>query len=143
MFNIIEHVMSLKDLQSLITTPQMGADEIMKCALGVRTTEVEAYCALATRGPANVLEIAGLLGKSRSTSQRLLQNLVDKGLASREEKLIGLGGYQYRYVAVSPELMKKTVKRTLDIWYERMLKELDRLPNKLEEMSKQCIRSLE
>ena len=121
----------------------MGADEIMKCALGVRTTEVEAYCALATRGPATVLEIAGLLGKSRSTSQRLLQNLVDKGLASREEKLIGLGGYQYRYVAVSPELMKKTVKRTLDIWYERMLKELDRLPNKLEEMSKQCIRSLE
>jgi len=143
MFNIIEHVMSLKDLQSLITTPQMGADAIMKCALGVRATEVEAYCALAMSGPTTVQEIADLLGKSRSTAQRLLQNLVDKGLASREEKLIGLGGYQYHYVAVSPERMKKAVKRTLDLWYERMLKELDGLPDKLEEMGRQCTKRLD
>lgn len=54
MFNIIEHDMSLKDLQSLISTPTMKADAIMRCVLGVRTTEIEAYCTLVTGGPALV-----------------------------------------------------------------------------------------
>ncbi|UCD44401.1 MAG: helix-turn-helix domain-containing protein [Candidatus Bathyarchaeota archaeon] len=132
--------MSLKDLQSLITTPQMGADAIMKCALGVRTTEMEAYCTLVTGGPATVQDVAERLGKSRPTAQRLLQNLVDKGLASREERLIGLGGYQYIYSPVPPEAMKVAVRETLDRWYRRMLNELDDLPSKLDEMGLRCQR---
>ncbi|MBQ04212.1 hypothetical protein CL673_05820 [Candidatus Bathyarchaeota archaeon] len=35
--------------------------------------------------------MAERLGKSRSTAQWVLRNLVDKGLANREEPLIGLG----------------------------------------------------
>jgi predicted transcriptional regulator len=141
MFNIIEHVMSLKDIQSLISTPNMQADAIMKCALGVRTTEMEAYCALVTRGPSTVQDIAETLGKSRSTAQRLLQNLAGKSLASREEQLIGLGGYQYHYRAASPEKMKKAVRETLDKWYSRMIEELDNLPEKLDEMGKNCLKA--
>ena len=139
MFNIIEHVMSLKDLQSLITTPDMSANEIMKCALGVRTTEIEAYCTIVTGGASTVQEVADRLGKSRSTAQRILQNLVDKGLARREEKLIGLGGYQYVYRPVSPKTMKKAVRQSLDRWYERMITELDALPEKIEEMGRSCM----
>jgi predicted transcriptional regulator len=138
-FNIIEHVMSLKDLQSLITTPDMSANEIMKCALGVRTTEIEAYCTIVTGGASTVQEVADRLGKSRSTAQRILQNLVDKGLARREEKLIGLGGYQYVYRPVSPETMKKAVRESLDRWYERMIGELEALPEKIEEMGRSCM----
>jgi predicted transcriptional regulator len=139
MFNIIEHRMSLKDLQSLITTPDMSADEIMRCALGVRATEIEAYCAVVTGGASTVQEVADRLGKSRSTAQRILQNLVDKGLARREEKLIGLGGYQYVYRPVSPETMKEAVRESLDRWYERMIGELDALPEKIEEMGRSCM----
>ncbi len=139
MFNTIEHRMSLKNLQSLITTPDMSADEIMKCALGVRTTEIEAYCAVVTGGASTVQEVADRLGKSRSTAQRILQNLVDKGLARREERLIGLGGYQYIYRPVSPETMKKAVRESLDRWYERMISELDALPEKIEEMGRSCM----
>jgi predicted transcriptional regulator len=139
MFNTIEHRMSLKDLQSLITTPDMSADEIMRCALGVRATEIEAYCAVVTGGTSTVQEVADRLGKSRSTAQRILQNLVDKGLARREERLIGLGGYQYVYRPVSPETMKKAVRLSLDRWYERMIGELDALPEKIEEMGRSCM----
>ena len=131
--------MSLKNLQSLITTPEMSADKIMRCALGVRTTEIEAYCAVVTGGASTVQEVADMLGKSRSTAQRILQNLVDKGLALREEKLIGLGGYQYVYRPVSPETMKKAVKQALDKWYERMIGELDALPEKIEVMGRSCL----
>ncbi len=140
MFNSIEHSMSLKDLQSLIATPQMSADAIMRCALGVRTTEMEAYCALATGGSSSVTNVAERIGKSRPTAQRLLQNLVDKGLAHREENLIGLGGYQYMYSAVPPEIMKLAVRESLDRWYQRMIRELDDLPSKLDEMGQRCLR---
>jgi predicted transcriptional regulator len=139
MFNIFEHDMSLRELQSLITTPTMGADAIMRCALGVRTTEIEAYCTLVTAGPSTVQDVAEGLGKSRSTAQRLLQNLAEKGLAVREERLIGLGGYQYVYSAVPPETMRAAIKETLRQWYERMISELDRLPEKLEEMGRSCL----
>ena len=139
MFNTIEHGMSLKDLQSLITTPDMSANEIMRCALGVRATEIEAYCAVVTGGASTVQEVADRLRKSRSTAQRILQNLVDKGLASREEKLIGLGGYQYVYHPVSPETMEKAVRESLDRWYEKMIGELDALPEKIEEMGRSCM----
>jgi len=132
--------MSLKELQSLITTPDMGADEIMRCALGVRTTEMEAYCAIVSAGASTVQEVAERLGKSRSTAQRLLLNLVEKGLAAREERLIGLGGYQYVYRALPPERMRAAIEETLKLWYERMLSELDRLPAELEEMGQRCLR---
>ena len=132
--------MSLRELQSLITTPTMGADAIMRCALGVRTTEIEAYCTLVTAGPSTVQDVAEGLGKSRSTAQRLLQNLAEKGLAIREERLIGLGGYQYVYSAVSPETMRAAIKETLRQWYERMVSELDGLPEKLEEMGQRCLK---
>jgi predicted transcriptional regulator len=139
MFNIFEHNMSLKDLQSLITTPTMGADAIMRCALGVRTTEIEAYCTLVTAGPSSVQEVADGLGKSRSTAQRLLQSLVEKGLAGREERLIGLGGYQYIYRAIPPGRMRTAIEEALRQWYERMLSELNGLPEKLEEMGRSCL----
>ncbi len=132
--------MSLKELQSLITTPDIGADEIMRCALGVRTTEMEAYCAIVSGGASTVQEVAERLGKSRSTAQRLLLNLVEKGLAAREERLIGLGGYQYVYRAVPPERMRAAIEENLKLWYERMLSELDRLPAELEEMGQRCLR---
>jgi hypothetical protein len=34
--------------------------------------------------------------------------------------------------------MKDSVKDTLDIWYGRMIQELDKLPDKIEEMSARC-----
>ena len=111
----------------------------MRCALGVRTSEIEAYCALIASGPTSVLEVAQSLGKSRPTAQRLLQNLVEKGLAVREERLIGLGGYLYVYIPVPPESMKATIEETLELWYRRMLSELERLPEKLEEMGRSCL----
>jgi predicted transcriptional regulator len=101
---------------------------------------MEAYCVLVTVGPSSVQQVAEKIVKSRPTAQRLLQNLVDKGLAIREEHLIGLGGYQYVYSAVSPEVMKEAVRETLKKWYQRMMKEIDNLPTRLDEMGQRCIR---
>jgi predicted transcriptional regulator len=126
--------MSLRELQSLINAPELGADELMRCTLGVKTSEVEAYCALSGLGLTNVQEVAERLGKSRPTTQRLLQSLVEKGLSTREEELIGLGGYKFVYRAVDSNRLKVAIREMLDRWYKRMVEELDDLPVKIEEM---------
>ena len=121
-------------MQSLIKAPELSADDLMRCTLGVKMTEVEAYCALSGLGLTNVQEVAERLGKSRPTTQRLMQSLVEKGLATREEELIGLGGYKFVYRAVPPERLKVSIREMLDKWYDRMVEELNDLPTKIEEM---------
>jgi predicted transcriptional regulator len=126
--------MLLWELQSLIKAPDLCADDLMRCTLGVKMAEVEAYCALSGLGLTDVQEVAERLGKSRPTNQRLIQSLVEKGLATREEELIGLGGYKFVYRAVPPERLKVSIKEMLDKWNGRMVKELNDLPAKIEEM---------
>jgi predicted transcriptional regulator len=126
--------MSLRELQSLINTPNLGADDLMMCTLGVKTAEVEVYCALSGLGKTTVKEVAERLDKSRPTTQRLLQSLVEKGLATRNEELIGIGGYKYVYQAVSPEKLRASIMEMLDRWYRKMVEELEDLPFKIEEM---------
>lgn len=126
--------MSLKEIQSILNAPEIGPEELIKCALGIKTTEIQAYCVLVNLGPVTIQDATERLNKSRSTAQRLLQNLVEKGLATREEELIGLGGYKYIYRAVPPERLRESIRDTLDRWYRRMLDELDDLPQKIAEI---------
>ena len=128
------NMMSLKEIQSILNATNLGPDEIIKCALGVKQTEIQAYCLLANRGPLGIQEASEHLKKSRSTAQRLLQNLVEKGLATREEELIGLGGYKYLYRAVPPDRLKESITEILERWFKRMMEELEDLPQKIEEM---------
>ncbi|MCW4051367.1 MAG: MarR family transcriptional regulator [Candidatus Bathyarchaeota archaeon] len=126
--------MSLREIQNIVNAAQIGPEELIKCALGIKTTEIQAYCVLVSRGPVTIQEATEHLGKSRSTAQRLLQNLVEKGLATREEELIGLGGYKFIYRPVPPERLKTAIEDTLEKWYHRMLSELDDLPEKIVEL---------
>jgi len=126
--------MSLRELQSIINAPDLGADDLMRCTLGIKTAEVEVYCALSGLGKTTVQDVAARLDKSRPTTQRLLQSLVEKGLATREEELIGLGGYKFVYTAVPPEKLKASIRSMLDKWYGKMVEELETLPQKIEEM---------
>ncbi len=123
--------MSLRDIQHIVNAAEIGPEELIKCALGIKTTEIKAYCVLVNKGPITIQEATDYLGKSRSTAQRLLQNLVEKGLATRDEELIGLGGYKFIYRAVPPSRLKDSIESTLEKWYRRMLCELDELPQKI------------
>jgi len=104
---------------------------VVKCTLGLRAAELEAYLVLARQESVTAQEMSALIGRSRPTAQRLLQVLVSKGLATRQESLIGRGGYIYRYQAVPPERVKMLVREMLEKWYSRMLTYLDELPEGL------------
>ena len=127
--------MSLREIQNILNTQNIGPEELMRCALGIKTTEIRAYCILVNNGPITIQEATQYMNKSRSTAQRLLQNLVEKGLAIRDEELIGLGGYKFIYEPVPPEMLKASIKDALDRWYNKMMEELDDLPEKIAEIS--------
>jgi predicted transcriptional regulator len=136
MFTIIEHTnMSIIDIMNLLNRDQLTPQEIIKCTLGIKSTEIQAYCILANKGPVTIQEATEVLGKSRSTAQRLLQNLVEKGLATREEELIGLGGYKYVYKPVPPERIKWTIQMNLEQWYNKMQTELESFPEKIKQIN--------
>ena len=127
--------MSLIDIMNLLNRDQLTPQEIIKCTLGIKSTEIQAYCILANKGPVTIQEATEVLGKSRSTAQRLLQNLVEKGLATREEELIGLGGYKYVYKPVPPERIKWTIQMNLEQWYNKMQTELESFPDKIKQIN--------
>ena len=123
--------MDLIDILNILNSDEITPQEIIKCSLGIKPTEIQAYCILVNKGPITIQEATDFLGKSRSTAQRLLQNLVEKGLASREEELIGLGGYKYVYKPITPERLKETISKNLDSWYQKMRSELEDFPEKI------------
>ena len=127
--------MSLREIQNILNAQSIGPEELMRCALGIKTTEIRAYCILVNKGPITIQEATEFMNKSRSTAQRLLQNLVEKGLAIRDEELIGLGGYKFIYRSVPPEMLKVSIKDSLDRWYKKMIEELDDLPEKIAKLS--------
>lgn len=123
--------MSLIDIMNILTAEEVTPQDLLKCALGIKRTEIQAYCVLVNKGPITIQEATDFLGKSRSTAQRLLQNLVEKGLATREEELIGLGGYKYVYKPVPPERLRWTISMNLEQWYNKMQIELEAFPEKI------------
>jgi len=127
--------MSIIDIMNLLNRDQLTPQEIIKCTLGIKSTEIQAYCILANKGPVTIQEATKILRKSRSTAQRLLQNLVEKGLATREEELIGLGGYRYVYKPVPPERIKWTIQMNLEQWYNKMQTELESFPEKIKQIN--------
>ena len=131
MFTTIEHSMSLIDIMNILNSKEVTPQDLLKCALGIKRTEIQAYCVLVNKGPITIQEATDFLGKSRSTAQRLLQNLVEKGLATREEELIGLGGYKYVYKSIPPERLRWTISMNLEQWYNKMQMELEEFPEKI------------
>jgi predicted transcriptional regulator len=132
--------MSLIDIMNIINIEEVSPQELLKCALGIKRTEIQAYCLLVNKGPITIQEATDFLGKSRSTAQRLLQNLVEKGLATRAEELIGLGGYKYVYKPIPPERLRWTISMNLEQWYNKMQTELEAFPEKIMKINCEYLR---
>ncbi|MEM2146593.1 MAG: helix-turn-helix domain-containing protein [Candidatus Jordarchaeaceae archaeon] len=110
----------MEEMRAQIAAGKLEAEDIIKCALGIRDLEVKTYFTL-LEGPMQVQEIADKLHRNRSTIQRSLTNLISKGLATRRTKSIARGGYYYEYEAAPASEVKKMVREALDQWYEKML----------------------
>ena len=80
--------------------------DLLCCAFGLRNSEIDTYFSLIS-GPKTVEEITDLIGKDRSTVQRVLNRLLNKNLVERSKHFIERGGYYYEYSAKSTDTVGK------------------------------------
>jgi predicted transcriptional regulator len=107
-----------------MTGQKVEASDVMHCFLGLRTLEIDVYFSL-LKGQATVKETSEALGRNRSTIQRAIQNLVQRGFAYRRTRTLRKGGYVYIYEAVSLSTLKDLIKDALDSFYKQIVTFLD------------------
>jgi predicted transcriptional regulator len=108
-----------------------GCEDMVKCVLGLKALDIEAYKALLEHGPLTAEKLGDLLNRERSTAYRSLQNLISCGIVYRETRSIESGGYYYKYVAIDPQELKKMVKKNVDEWYQQMNELIEKLDDKI------------
>jgi predicted transcriptional regulator len=113
------HRMTARD--ALVGLFEKGFDkpsDLLCCAFGLRNTEIDAFFSLMS-GPRTVKEIALKIGRDRSTIQRILTKLCQKGLVEQEERTFDRGGYYYMYRAVSSIDVRDQILSQLEEWYNQ------------------------
>lgn len=118
--------MKLIGVRELMSRKQMEVSDVMHCFLGLRSLEIDVYFYL-LKGAATVKEVAEAMGRNRSSVQRAIQNLVQRGFAGRRSRTLRKGGYVYIYEGASLVTVKKLLKESLDSFYQQIVNFLDRL----------------
>ncbi|MFX1509476.1 MAG: helix-turn-helix domain-containing protein [Promethearchaeota archaeon] len=116
--------MAMLGVQRIMTGQNVEVSDVMHCFLGLRTLEIDVYFNL-LKGQATVKEVATALRSNRSSVQRAIQNLVQRGFAHRRTRTLRKGGYEYVYEAVNLATMKDLIKGALDTFYQQIEEFLD------------------
>lgn len=91
-------------------------DEVMSCVFGIDDHETRAYLVLCQQPGSTIAELAAALERDRSTANRSLSTLHDRGLVRRDRRLLDGGGYVYQYTAVALPQTKAMLHEALDAW---------------------------
>lgn len=116
--------MALLGVSRLMSSQKVEASDVMHCFLGLRNLEIDVYFYL-LKGEVTVKDVADALGRNRSTIQRAIQNLVNRGFANRRTRTLRKGGYVYIYEAVNLITLKTMIKELLDSFYHQIVEFLD------------------
>lgn len=113
------------NLRDLMLADESDFEEVMRCVFGIQTHETRTYLELLDRPGSTVAEVADHLGKDRSSVNRSLTKLLEKGLVRREHRLLETGGYVYQYTAVPLAEIQENMHEALDEWCSFMHGKID------------------
>jgi predicted transcriptional regulator len=107
--------MHLDKIQAWLKLEETTPEEILAALFELTETEAKAYFLL-TRRQLTVHELCTKMRKDRTTAQRVLQNLVDKGLAHRivERSKAKSKNYTYRPILLMD--LKYRMNEIIDNW---------------------------
>ncbi|APW97016.1 TrmB family transcriptional regulator [Halobiforma lacisalsi AJ5] len=91
-------------------------EKVMSCVFGIEDHETRTYLALCERPGSTIDELATVLDRDRSTINRSLSTLQDRGLVERDRRLLEGGGYVYQYTAVELPDAKEMLHEALNAW---------------------------
>lgn len=103
-------------LDELMETSDPGFATVMSCVFGIEPHETRTYLALLDQPGSTIDELEAPLDRDRSTINRSLTTLYERGIVSRDRRLLNGGGYVYQYTAVSLPEVKRMLHEALDAW---------------------------
>ena len=112
--------------RSLMVSQEPDLTEILVCVFGIQEHEARTYETLLEYPGSTVEELARELDRDRSNVNRSLSTLREKGLASRERRLLDGGGHVYQYLPTSLEECRELMHETLDVWAEYVHQQIDK-----------------
>jgi predicted transcriptional regulator len=99
--------------------------EVMRCVFGIQEHEARTYETLLDQPGSTVEELAAELDRDRSNVNRSLSTLREKGLATRERRLLDGGGHVYQYSPTPLPEAREMMHETLDAWAEYVHDRID------------------
>lgn len=99
--------------------------DVMACVFGIQTHEARTYETLLDQPGSTVEELAAELDRDRSNVNRSLSTLREKGLATRERRLLDGGGHVYQYSATPLDEARELMHNALDAWTEYVHDRID------------------
>lgn len=110
---------------SVAVSPEV--DDILPAVFDLNTPDLRMYRALLDRPSATTQELADVIGVDRSTANRSLKRLHERGLLYRQRRVLQEGGHCYVYTAMDVEEAQELLQDGLAVWAERARDELDGL----------------
>lgn len=113
------------DIEDLVGTSDPEFTHILSCVFGIADHESRTYLVLLSHPGSTVTELSSVLDRDRSNVNRSLSTLREKGLATRERRLLDSGGYVYQYTAVDLPEAKELLHDALDTWVASVHAQID------------------
>ncbi len=112
-----------ENLCSKMQLDSLSRDELVFCLLGLNELEGKVLLFLLKNPNSKVREISESLGRHRTSIQKTLTQLINRGLIMR--KPVNLRrGYNFVYTSISREKIKKNLIRDVDTWSEMVKKRI-------------------
>ena len=100
--------------RDLMLDDEPGFEDVLSCVFGIKNHEARTYLELRDQPGSTVAELAESLERDRSNVNRSLSTLREKGLATRERRLLDGGGHIYQYAATPLPEARELMHETLD-----------------------------
>jgi predicted transcriptional regulator len=107
-------------MDELVGTENPSFQHVLACVFGIQEHESRTYLVLLDNPGSTVAELSETLDRDRSNVNRSLSTLLEKGLASRQRRLLDPGGYVYQYTATPLPEAKEMLHEALDEWAEQV-----------------------
>jgi predicted transcriptional regulator len=100
----------------LLSVDDLTVPEVLSQLFDLSESDLQTYLALLEAPQSTTGELTEVLPRDRSNVNRSMLELREKGLASREVRLLERGGYVYQYTATSLSEARAMMHEQLDAW---------------------------
>lgn len=104
-----------------------NVNEVIMCSLGLSRADFRLLdFLLMEEKPLTASQISKKLNLDRTTVQKSIKRLVEKGVVARHQTNLKRGGYIFNYMLIEKEILKKRILGILNAWSEKAGDEIRR-----------------